>query len=148
MKTYSLILIASLFFIFSCSKTTQQSTSFFQEIDPPIENAIHAETYTVNAQTGGEITTAKGSTITFPPQCFVDQEGNTVEGDVNITFNEYHSASEIILSGIPMHIQTETGEIQQFESAGMFDINGEANGKAVAVAPGKDINVSLVSKLY
>ena len=93
-----------------------------------------------------KLVTELGSTITIPKNAFVDQDGNQVDGEVEITFEEFHTASDVILSGIPMHVITEDGSLEAFETAGMFDISGkDSEGNELRIANNKTIQVDLAT---
>jgi len=138
----------------SCSKVKNDSSSSVnhdvstskQKIDAPLPN-VKKEPYkfTINASEKHQLTTATGSKITIPENAFVDLEGNTIIGDVQLTFEEFHDASDIILSGIPMNITTENGEMESLESAGMFSISGSQKGKEVRIGSNKTIEIELTS---
>lgn len=112
-------------------------------VKPPIPGVdVPFMTYTVNASKGMTIETPTGSTIEIPAGIFVDKNGKPINGDVQIDFREFHNATDIIASGIPMH-NPETGEFM--ETAGMFEIKGAQNGEPIFVQDGKEIQVDLAS---
>ena len=75
----------------------------------------------------------------------MDENGDLIEGEVQLSFTEIHDAAEVILSGIPMNFTSETGEMGSFETAGMFDISGTANGKEVRIGNNKTIEIQMAS---
>lgn len=116
-------------------------------IDPPFK-AIKAN-YTqkkLNANRGGIFEYSNGSRIIVPAAAFIDDQGIIVEGEVDIRYREFHDFVDFFLSGIPMQYDS-AGMTYQLESAGMIEIYAEKNGKKVNVAPGKKIDVELVSEI-
>lgn len=136
------------------SETSEQTTPLPTEgiklaraISTTVANAASEPTrFTIDTKKENTLTTAQGTTITIPKDAFVDANGDPVQGDVTIAFNEYHTASDIILSGIPMHIETENGNLETFETAGMFDIAGQdATGNEVRIASNKTLSIELAT---
>lgn len=112
-------------------------------VKPPIVGLdVPFKSYNVPVSEGMTIETATGTTIEIPAAAFVDKDGNPVTGNVEIKFREFHNATDIIASGIPMH-NPETGEYM--ETAGMFEIKGEQQGNEIFVKGDKDIQVNLAS---
>lgn len=110
---------------------------------PPITGLdVPFKSYAVSTSEGMTIETATGTTIEIPANAFVDKDGNPITGTVDIKFREFHDATDIIASGIPMH-NPETGEFM--ETAGMFEIKGEQAGQEIFVKGDKDIQVNLAS---
>ncbi len=116
-------------------------------IDPPFK-AIQAN-YTerkVNANQGGIFEYENGSKLIVPAAAFIDDQGNVIEGYVEIRYREFHDFVDFFISGIPMQYDS-LGTTYQLESAGMVEIYAEQDGKKVNVAPGKKIDVELVSEI-
>lgn len=112
-------------------------------VKPPITGLdVPFQSYNVPVSEGMTIETATGTTIEIPAAAFVDKDGNPIGGTVEIKFREFHNATDIIASGIPMH-NPETGEYM--ETAGMFEIKGEQHGNEIFVKGDKDIQVNLAS---
>lgn len=92
------------------------------------------------------IRTGEGTRIHIPSDAFVNKAtGDPVNGDVVLTFNEYHTQGEILASGIPMTYITPEGDTADFESAGMFDIRAFQNGLELELAEDKEIEVELAT---
>lgn len=154
MKKTSLLCLVILAF-FSCTKTAKQKsaetnsenvTTVAQGIDLPLPN-VKNEPYrfTINADIDNEVMTETGSKITIPRGSLVDAKGKTVSGKVELEFEEFHDATDIILSGIPMNITTEDGQMGSFESAGMFNISATHKGEEVRIGNNKMVKVELAS---
>ena len=144
MKPYHLILGTGLL-ICACNTSTpiQENTTVIQ---PPLENVhVPEHRYTFSANEPYSISLQNGTQIDIPSAAFVDEEGKTVEGEVSITYQEFHSLSDIFLSGIPMNYDSG-GVVHNFKSAGMFTIKGYSEGKPIFVAEGKEIDINMASE--
>jgi hypothetical protein len=85
----------------------------------------------------------KGSltSISIPANTFIDKEGKTIEGVVEIGYREFRTPEEIMFSGIPMN-KIQGDSLLYYESAGMFEITASAKGEEVFIDPGKKISIS------
>lgn len=111
----------------------------------PIEGLeIKAQVFVVKADEASTIKLKNGGQIQLPASAFVDSEGNVVSGDVNIEWQEYHSLTDIMLSGIPMKYDS-AGVSNDFVSGGMFTINATQNNEKLELADGKKAKVDLAS---
>lgn len=130
--------------VFACSRERHAAVSAIS-VKPPFEKVqVQTRTYEVDAVKGGEVNMPNGTYITVPANAFVDEKGNPVKDKVSIEYQEFHNAAEIMASGIPMNYDS-AGEHLNFQSAGMFQINGQSNGQPVSVAQGKSLTVSMAS---
>ncbi|MEO1654607.1 MAG: hypothetical protein AAFU64_13765, partial [Bacteroidota bacterium] len=98
----------------------------------------------LTAEAGGSLEFETGSRILVPANAFVDEAGNPIKGEVELNFQEFHSAAEIIASGVKMTYDS-AGKSYSFESGGMFKLNAKTPDKEVFLAPNKCIQVELVS---
>jgi hypothetical protein len=98
------------------------------------------EFLTIDAIKGGRVIAASGAIISVPPSIFKDDKGNIVTGPVTIGYTEYRDAIDFLISGIPMHYQSEHG-LMPFNSAGMFTINASQNGKQLSLLENKQLKV-------
>jgi hypothetical protein len=96
--------------------------------------------YTFRAENGLSFTYPSGSRIFIPKNAFVDAFGETVAGDVTVSYREFRDAADILVSGIPMKYDS-AGQTIDFESAGMFELAASAGTQEVFVAPGKNIDM-------
>lgn len=116
-------------------------------INPPIPDLdIPYQNFTVQTKQNSILRYQKtGSTIVIPENIFIDAKGDLVDEEITITYRELHTASEVILSGIPM-VYDSAGVSYNFETAGMFEIRGaKKDGTPVFILPKKSIEVSMVS---
>jgi hypothetical protein len=119
-----------------------------QEIAPPFEKLdVKPTTLTLKNHKAQTLHLASGTSIDVPESAFVDAQGKPVSGKVDLLFREFHTAAEIMASGIPMKVFGENGEEGWMQTAGMYEINGFSEGKPVFVAPGKSLTVNLGSRV-
>ncbi len=114
-------------------------------VHPPIPSLTPAyQDFTINTQEESILTLPSGTVITVPANALVDGNGQSVKGEATLRYREYHDAASVILSGIPMSYNSN-GREQHFQTAGMFDIAGQQDNKALAIAPESTIRVDLAS---
>lgn len=87
-----------------------------------------------------------GTRIAVPRHAFVDSAGNVVEGGINIRYREFHSALDIFLAGVPMHIG-EGANRRQLQTAGMFEMRASKDGTRLSLAEDKSIDVRFGSRV-
>ena len=102
--------------------------------------------YKVNPNEGGVYKYPSGSQVVVPAAAFVNENGQTLSGEVTLHYREMHDFVDFFVSGIPMTYDS-AGVSYNLESAGMIEIFAEQDGKRVMMAPGKTINVELVSNV-
>lgn len=114
-------------------------------IKQPFKNVnVPFHDFVLNASEEKTIDLENGTSISIPANSFVDANGKMVSGEVNFQYREFHTAADIIASGIPM-VYDSAGIKIQFESAGMFEINAKQGDKQVYIANGKNLQVSMAS---
>lgn len=114
-------------------------------IQQPLEDIeVAAQRFVVQAQEAQVLEMDNGSSIEIPANAFIDANGAPVTGDVNIEYREFHTPAQIISSGIPMTVLTDKGS-EWMQTAGMFEMQGSANGEEVFIAEGKTVNVNMAS---
>lgn len=143
--------LISVFFIFKLSNgqnfEIKQATYFgsLPYINPPKINVKPSfASFQVNPNEGGVYKYPSGSQLVVPAAAFVSDKGETLTGEVTLHYREMHDFVDFFVSGIPMTYDS-AGVNYNLESAGMIEIFAEQNGKKVLMAPGKSINVELVS---
>lgn len=140
--TFLLIGLIALLHACQVSNSAEQTAA----VAPPFSKMeIAPETYTVQAQKGASLTTPKGSTIHIPAGSLVDANGEPIDGNVEVSFTEYHTREDIVLSGIPMHY-SEGDEDGYLVTAGMCTITASYQGSEVGIAPDKEIEIELASE--
>lgn len=140
---------AATFIVYAVSDTEEpvNETVPFEAgyINPPLQGSdLPFEGYMVSADSASQIEHASGTVLRIPENAFVDNEGNTVDGEVELKYREMHNKADIFLSGVPMEYDS-AGTKYVLESAGMIDIRGYKDGKEVFIAKGKEIAVDLRS---
>ncbi len=114
-------------------------------VSPPLPLLdITPQQTTVNAATGQIITSRHQSVITIPPDAFVDKEGNTVSGNVQVQYREFYNYMDFFLSGIPMNYDSGNTD-SQLESAGMFELTAYNGKEPLFVNQNNRINVMMAS---
>lgn len=112
-------------------------------VAPPFDGVdVPFTTHKFLAEKGEIIEISTGTKIIIPKDAFRDENGNLVRGEVEVNYREFHDATAILMSGIPM---TNAEGDEYMETAGMFEINGEQKGKTIAVADDKEIEVQMGS---
>ncbi len=119
--------------IFSCSVPAEKVAELALK-------AKEANIFTFKNNKADTFNLSTGSSIVVPANSVVDATGKLVSGEVKISFEEFHSKGEIMLSKLPM-----TYKDSIFESAGMFSIQANCEGKPVFVDSKKPITVSIAS---
>ncbi len=128
------------------SVSTNSSIPTKRKISPPIPSLqIHNFTYKFNAAKGCTFTHTSGTKVSFPANAFVDGNGKSVTGNVEIQYREFRDQADFFLSGIPMQYDS-LGKTYQFESAGMMQISGSINGKEVFLNKNKSVKIEFASK--
>lgn len=102
------------------------------------------EVFSIDAGEEVTLNTGNGTTITIPANALVDAQGNPVEGKVDISYRDYLEPMDILLSGIPMTFDSG-GVVNQFQTAGMFELEAAQGGRQVFLKDGEKINIDLQS---
>jgi hypothetical protein len=126
-------------------ETNIETSPTVSVIKPPIPKLdIPYQNFTVEPDSATVLTTPRGTKIRIPSNAFLDKDGNSVKGKVDITFREFYSPLDFYLAGIPM-TYNENGIEKVFESGGMVEINATSNKKEVFVNPKNKIKVDMLS---
>lgn len=124
---------------------TQNSKSKKAFISPPISKLnVPYQKFKLKNDQGATLVTQSNSKIKIPKNAFIDKKGETIIGDVEIQFREFHDQADIVASGIPMKYDS-AGIQSHLESAGMIDIKGFQNNEPIFINPKKEITVELQS---
>ncbi|MCB0586931.1 MAG: hypothetical protein KDD06_16615, partial [Phaeodactylibacter sp.] len=117
-------------------------------IQPPLADEVQPQfaSFRVNANQGGVYEYPSGSRLVVPAAAFADDRGRLIEGEVDIRYREMHDYLDFFLAGIPLTYDS-AGIQYHLESAGMIEIYAEKDGQPVQLAPGKNIDVELVSEI-
>ena len=114
------------------------------EIKSPLPQAdVKFEEFDIDNSKDQVIKTKRGSTITIPAGSLVGKDGKAA-GNVKLKYREFHDAADILVSGIPMNINTN-GKMRNMQTAGMFEIRAEKAGETLNIADGKTVDVKMAS---
>ncbi|MCX6293961.1 MAG: hypothetical protein NT127_06675 [Sphingobacteriales bacterium] len=149
MNRKSILIIAAIIvliiLIISKCNCRSETNTVAKFVNPPIKQAdVPFTDYTVDASKGDTIMYSSGSVLLFPPDAFVDKNGNVVKGDVKIKYREFSNPVDQFLSGIPMDYDSG-GVKYTFESAGMCDIQAFKNGEPVFVNKNSKPEINLAT---
>lgn len=165
MKNFALLILAFLLVNCGTDATSREDTStntsasetsigiaqfVKQTIAPPVPEIKWPDNaHQIPVKTGGQIELSSGTVVDVPVNAFVYANQKPVTGNVQINIREFHTAAEVILSGIPMRDWDQNEEEwKNFSTAGMFEITGtdEAN-QPVEIAAGHPLTVHLASQV-
>ena len=147
MKTDQISILVALFgaTIFMACSTPRMPADYSHVIHPPLEGVdVDFLQVEVNAAEGGTLVLPSGTRLHVPANAFTDAYGDPVDGTVQLKYREFHTAADILASGIPMKYTTPEGSFD-FESAGMFELSGSIAGSPVFVGEGKKLRFELAS---
>jgi len=114
----------------------------YNYVNPPIKGIdVTRKYYNINPAIENILVYPSGTKIWIPANAFVDMQGNTVTDNVKIAYREFRDQVDILVSGIPMKYDS-AGTVNDFESAGMFEILASVGDKPVALADNKNINLN------
>lgn len=106
--------------------------------------AKEREVFSISTDEEISLETENGTIIHIPANALVDAMGNPIEGQVDISYRDYHDPVEVLLSGIPMTFDSG-GVVNQFQTAGMFELEAAQNGQPVFLKDGEQIDIELQS---
>jgi hypothetical protein len=142
-----ILTISSLLFaMIACNSERKiAQNDFTNKINRPLSLMKPSDfTFSINNQKADTLLCNTGTKIIIPENCFVDDKGVDIKDSIQIVYNEFNSAADIILSGIPMYVKNGDSVIN-FQTGGMFTINAFDNGKAVYVKAGKTVSIDMNS---
>lgn len=132
------LLTFSLFSITACKKDTVEepnpsnpnpNTTNFASLSEYLNTKeVTANTFTIDAATGGQFTTDKGSVVTIPANAFITYDNNLITGNVEVNMKEVFSNSDQIFSRI-----FPTSNSNVLNSGGEFFINVTQNGETLTL---------------
>lgn len=117
----------------------------YNYVNPPIKGIdVTRKYYNINPTIENVLVYPSGTKILIPANAFVDMQGNTVTENVKIAYREFRDQVDILVSGIPMKYDS-AGSINDFQSAGMFEILASVGNKPVELGNGKTIDMNFSS---
>ena len=140
-RTIAILIAASTFFA-TCQKEKPTDPavtgdSYSSLADFYSQNGVPMQVFSVNATTGGSFTTPKGTQVTIPANCFMDQQGNPVTGTVNIEFKDLYDKSDMLLSQMPTMMKNGA----PLKSGGEFFIRVKSGTKALLLNGSNPVTV-------
>ncbi|MFK8008874.1 MAG: hypothetical protein AB8H03_21110 [Saprospiraceae bacterium] len=118
-----------------------------QEIAPPFNSVdVPYQNFNVTNSSAQTLNLDNGTTIEIPANAFVDANGNAINSEIKISYREFHTAADILASGIPMKA-SHNGIDGDMQTAGMFEINASSNNQEVFVAEGKNVGVNMATNV-
>lgn len=89
---------------------------------------LPTQTFTINVYKDTVIETKGGIVMAIPANCFIDENGQSAAGKVELEIKEALDAASIMRAGL----SSKSGD-QLLESAGMFYINAKQHGKSLKI---------------
>lgn len=132
---------------FQCSEdvATQSTMQKYTAVIPPMKTAEpKATVFNVDPGMESILEMESGTQLTVPASCFEYEDGTPVQENVQIELTEYRTMGELITSGIPMRYDS-AGKSYNFETAGMFKLEGNAGGKTIQFRVGKSMGIKMAS---
>lgn len=140
----SVVLVAAGYLVFK-NMEAGITTTEKPFIDPPAKSMnVASEIFACSSLGDTTLVYQTGTIIHLPASAFVDENGQDINGPVEIKYREFHDPVDIMVSGIPMNYDS-AGISYQLESAGMFEVKAYQNNKPLQLKPGKEISVNMVS---
>lgn len=99
----------------------------------------------LNATLGGQLT-FPGGRVSFPPNALVNQQGQPLQGPVNVAFTALDVRDRIQIRSAPgdFTARMQNNTIRQLESFGVFEIFvADSNGQRANLAPGQRAAIEL-----
>lgn len=122
-----------------------EETGIIPPIVPPLTGGDESfSNYTIIAEKGDTIEHGN-SRLIIPPNILIDEAGNPVTGEVEISYREFHDKIDVMLSGIPMAFDS-AGTTYHFETGGMMEVRGYQNGKALSIIPEGEVQVQMSTR--
>ena len=95
---------------------------------------IPKESFTIDAEKEIVLESKNGTVIAIPEEAFLDEENNTIKGDITFELTEAFDPLDIMKAGLSTKSNNDL-----LESAGMFLVEAYQNGKALILNPDKPI---------
>lgn len=117
----------------------------FKVFNPPLEKLIPGFVeIAVNPFVDSTYVLDNGTKISVFSQTLLDLDGKPLIEKVTLRYRQFDDAVSIYLAGLPM-AYTAVSDNMVLQTAGMFEIRGEIDGKPIKVNPDKPIEVTIGS---
>jgi hypothetical protein len=83
-----------------------------------------------------------GTLIFVPSDAFCFADGSSCQGKIKIKYREFHSQTDMLVANLNM-LLNRGGKQYILESAGMFEVRAECDGKPMVLCEGKSIQVRM-----
>ncbi len=132
---------------------TVMSSAFAQQlyipqynyVKPPIAGLdVERNMSAINPAVANVLTYPSGTKILIPANAFVDKAGKPVKENVTVSYREFRDPVDFLVSGIPMKYDSG-GVVNNFESAGMFELYASIETQPLQLASGKQIKMNFVA---
>jgi len=139
---------------FSCEKNDDNIATDMDEVEVLDYNdilgffeahGVKDQYFTIDTSTGGTITGEDGTTVTFPPNAFVDDSNDPITGMVEVTIKEIFTPSQMILSNKPTNAVGFSSENTFLLSEGETEVQISQNGNEIQLATGANYQISVPS---
>ena len=107
------------------------------------ENTALAQTYNIDADSGGSFVATRGTRFLFPKRAFLTPGGDTVQGTVQVTIREYLDRGEMIFSRV-----LPVSGTMPLLTAGEFFTSAVQSGKTVQLRLSKPYTVFLPQRNF
>jgi hypothetical protein len=127
----------------SSTLTLQDTTAKAKKIENKIvtelfhTSQLKQQTFTANAQKAFSIKGEKGTVLIVPKNCFVDEQGQPVKGNIELQLTEAYTMADFIIGNL-----TTLHNGKPLESGGMLCFTANQNGKELQLKSGASIQVS------
>ena len=122
----------------STNQDNENTTDVFTKIYS-VEN-LNSQSFTIDNSIDNLITGESGTIVRINRNTFIDQEGKTITGKIEIKLIEALTPIDMVLGNL-----TTTFNGKPLETGGMIYLNAIAENKEVSIAPDKSILIKMPS---
>ncbi len=141
-KQFTYLSLLCILGFWGCKPAQNEAQVVHNQILPPLKGVkIKPQTQTIDPTKPQVVRFASGTRVEVPANAFVDAAGKVIKTPVQLSLETYNSPAAILASGIPMTFE-ENGKQEHFESAGMFQLTGQSEGRAIEIAQNKQLVVN------
>lgn len=97
--------------------------------------------YNLIEDIGGTLT-YDSTKIVIAPNAFTHRDGSEVTGEIEVSYQEFRTPADFILSGIPMSFK-EGSDTRYFNSGGMFNVRVYQNGEELVLKKAADKRIQI-----
>lgn len=103
------------------------SANFKALREKALKDLVQQQTF--KAEEGITFTSEKGAKLTIPSDCIHDENGNSVDGDVTLSFVEIYDRGNMVATNKPVMGKDEEGNLLPLVTGGEYNIKVEKGGK-------------------